>query len=628
MTGQGPPRATNRARIGPSATGVAFRRIRSLVVVYGLCVLLAVGQLVNIQVVNAEEYSERGARQRERLIDLPASRGRVYDRNGEVLATSVDSVTIVANPRVFQPWESQPGTRVLPAVAIPEAAARIAPVIGRSEEHVAAQLSRDSHFAYLARQLDWEVGEAVRALGLRGIDVLTEPRREYPTGGLAAHVVGFTGIDGDGLQGLEAVYDDVLRGEPGQLAVERAPSGLEIASGFRHLTEAVPGTDVVLTLDREIQHAAERAAAGAVEAHSARGASVVVLDARTFDVLAMASAPGFDPNDRREADADAWRNRAVTDTFEPGSSQKAFTFAAAIEEGLVAAATRIDVPATLRVSDHEFSDLSTRTTPDLSVAEILERSSNVGTIIIAQRLGAQRLHDHLRAFGYGQRTGLGFPGEAAGQLMPHENWWGTSLPTIAIGQGVSVTLLQLAAGYGTLANDGMSVHPRLLRGTIGSDGQLVPTAPGEVQRVVSESTAAQVRDMLVRAVDGEHATGALARVPGYSVGGKTGTARKPNADGPGYSDHYVATFAGFAPASDPRVIVAVMVDEPTPIFGGVVAAPLFSEVMLAALRARGVAPDRVEGTLEAAIGQAREQAIAAAGLEDPGGDGADATPAG
>ncbi|MEX0952607.1 MAG: penicillin-binding protein 2 [Nitriliruptoraceae bacterium] len=626
MTATGPRPASSGTRIGPRAAGLAFRRIRSLVVVYGLCVLLAVGQLVNIQIVNAEEYAERGARQRERLIDLPASRGRVYDRNGEVLATSVDSVTIVANPRVFQPWESEPGTRVLPAVSIEEAAARIAPVIGRSEQHVADQLSRDSHFAYLSRQLDWEVGEAVRALGIRGIDVLTEPRREYPTGGLAAHVVGFTDIDGVGLQGLESVYDDVLRGLPGQLAVERAPSGLEIASGFRRLTEAVAGTDVVLTLDREIQHAAERAAAAAIEEHSALGASVVVLDARTFEVLAMASAPGFDPNDRQQVDVEAWRNRAVTDAFEPGSSQKAFTFAAAIEEGLVGAATRIEVPATLQVSDHEFSDLSTRSTPDLSVAEILERSSNVGTIMIAQRLGAERLHDYLRAFGYGERTGLGFPGESAGQLMPHENWWGTSLPTIAIGQGVAVTLLQFAAGYGVLANDGVALDPRLLRGTIGHDGRLVPTATTEGRRVVSADTAAEVRGMLVRAVDGEQATGTLARLPGYSVGGKTGTARKPNTDGPGYSDQYVATFAGLAPASDPRIIVAVMVDEPTPIYGGVVAAPLFREVMLAALRARGVPPDRADGTLEAAIGDAREQAVVAASQETPVVDGLEPGP--
>jgi cell division protein FtsI (penicillin-binding protein 3) len=590
-----------------------------MLLIYALAVLLTVGKLVEVQVLNATEYSDRGVRQRARTIDLQATRGRIYDREGDVLATSVQAATVYADPRVFRGTETPDGLPVPPAADAAAVAQELAPLLGRDPGELEELLGRDAHFVYLRRQLDHERGQEIQALALPGIGVLTEPRRVYPAGGLAGQVVGFTGIDGEGLQGLEAQYDSILRGQPGMLVLERAPGGLDIASGMRELVPPDAGTDLVLTIDREIQHAAERAAAGAIDEFNAVGASVLVYEVGTGDILAMASVPSYDPNARGDEEPADRRNRAVTDVFEPGSTQKALTIAAAIEEGLVTSTTRLDVPVGINIGGSRFTDSSERPAQRMTLAQIMERSSNVGTIQVAQELGPERLESYLRSFGYGTATDLGFPGESPGLLMPHESWWGTSLPTIAIGQGVAVSLLQLATAYGTLANDGEAVSPRLVRGTVGDDGRLTPSAAPSTERIVSAATARQVQQMLELAVSGEHGTGARAAVEGYRVAGKTGTARKPSADARGYSGEYIATFVGFAPVEDPRIVVAVMVDEPRPFYGGLVAAPVFSQVMEAALIARQVPPDHAGRSLPDAIRAAQalaeRHAIAAAEAE-------------
>jgi cell division protein FtsI (penicillin-binding protein 3) len=608
MTQQPPAsrrRDTRPIALRRTSTEVGVRRIRWLLLIYGLLFMITFGSLVNVQVVNAPDYADRSVRQRARTVELVATRGRVYDREGDVLATSVQSATIYADPRAYRPTETPDGLPVPPAATAAEVAAELAPIVGVDVGTLTERLSRDAHFVYVARQLDWEVGERIRELGLPGIALLNEPRRVYPAAGLAGQVVGFTGIDGEGLQGLESQYDRILRGRPGMLAFEQAPGGLDIASGARELVPPEAGTDLVLTLDREIQHAAERAAADAVEEFSARGASVLVLEVGTGDVLAMASAPTFDPNHRREEDRANWRNRAVTDVFEPGSTQKALTVAAAIEEGLIDARTTMPVETGIRIGGKTFTDAYPHPTETWSVTEIMERSSNVGTIKVAQALGEERLDHYLREFGYGRPTGVGFPGEGGGLLMSTSNWWATSLPTIAIGQGVAVTLVQLANAYATLANDGVAVQPRVVRGTVGEDGRLTPAAAPSTREVVSAETARQVREMLEAAVIGEHGTGARAAVPGYSVAGKTGTARKPNEGARGYSSEYIATFVGFAPVEEPRLVIAVMVDEPRPFYGGIVAAPVFREVMGAALHALRVVPDGGSRSLEDVLLEAR-----------------------
>jgi cell division protein FtsI (penicillin-binding protein 3) len=589
------------------AAEVGVRRIRWLLVIYGLVLLLAVGQLILIQVVRAEEYADRGVRQRALTVELPSTRGRMYDREGDVLATSVQAATIYADPRVFR-GEATPDGIAEDVTDAPSAAAQLAPLLGLRASTIEERLLRPGNFAYLARQLDHEVGVAVGELELPGIGVLVEPKRIYPAGRLAGQVVGFTDIDGEGLQGLERLFDPILRGQPGMLALERAPGGLDIASGMRELIPASVGSDLVLTIDREIQYAAERAAEAAVAEFNAAGASVTVLEVGTGEVLAMASAPLFDPNERRRGDEERWRNRPATDVFEPGSVQKTLTVAAAIEEGLVDRDSPIPVPFALQVGGKTFTDAFGHADEVWPLYKVIERSSNTGAIHVAQQLGPETLEEYLRAFGYGRPTGGGFPNESPGMLMPHESWWDTSLPTIAIGQGVAVTQLQLANAFATIANDGVAVPPRVVRGTVDEDGRLVPSNVGDDVRVLSSETAAEVREILEHPIQGEQGTGTRAQIPGYRVAGKTGTARKANPDGPGYSNAFFGTFVGFAPADDPRLVVAVMLDEPQPIYGGLVAAPVFREVMSEALTALQIPPDTASGSLAGALesaGQAR-----------------------
>jgi cell division protein FtsI (penicillin-binding protein 3) len=586
-------------------------------VLYGLVLLMIVGQLVTIQVVRADEYADRGVRQRARTVELPATRGRIYDREGDVLATSVQAATIYADPRVFRGEPTPDG--VLDDV--PDAgrtAAQLAPLLGMPASTIEARLQRGGNFAYLARQLDHEVGVAVAELELPGIGILAEPKRVYPAGELAGQVVGFTDIDGQGLQGLENHYDPILRGRPGMLALERDPRGHDIASGMRELVPPSVGSDLVLTVDREIQHVAERAAAAAVEEFNAAGASVTVLEVGTGEVLAMASAPLFDPNERKPGDQQRWRNRPATDVFEPGSVQKTLTVAAAIEEGLVDRDSPIPVPYALQVGGKTFTDAYGHPDETWPLYKVIERSSNTGSIHIAQQLGEETLEEYLRAFGYGRSTGSGFPGESPGMLPPHESWWDTSLPTIAIGQGVAVTQLQLANAFATIANDGVAVPPRVVRGTVDEDGRLVPGNAGEPTRVLSAEAAAEVREILEYPIIGEQGTGTRAQIPGYRVAGKTGTARKANPDGPGYSSEFFGTFVGFAPADDPRLVVAVMLDEPQPIYGGLVAAPVFQEVMGAALTALRIPPNPATGSPTTAFEAAERRAASARAAQQEG----------
>lgn len=579
----------NHSSLVKSCTEPAVLRLRAAFVCGLIVVLLASAKLVDIQVFNAEAYAETSVRQRVRTVALPATRGRIYDRDGEVLATSVDAATIYADPRAFRASVTTSGIALPAAADAAIVAQSLAGLLGVAPDELQERLTRDAHFVYLGRQLPFETGEAIRALQIPGIGVLTEPKRVYPGGMLAAQILGFTGVDGEGLQGLEQRFDSVLVGEPGTLVMERALGGLEIPSGTRDLVPATVGTDVVLTIDRQIQHAAEVAANEAMERHSASGASVVVIDVANGDILAMASTPGFDANSRQMFDGDSYRNRAATDMFEPGSAQKVFTLAAAIEEGFVSASTVMDTPLAITIHNKRFGEIYRREDQAFTLTEILASSSNVGTIMIAQELGADRLDRYLRAFGFGASTSSGFPGEASGMLLARNAWSGTSLPTIAIGQGIAVTLLQLASGYATIANDGLAVQPNIVRGTVGTDGRLSPVDQTQSRRVLSPRTSRQMRNMLEEAVSGDLGTGKNAIIEGYRVGGKTGTARKPAQNARGYSADYVATFVGMAPIDNPRFVVAVMVDEPKgAYYGGAVAAPAFRDVMETALISRRV----------------------------------------
>jgi cell division protein FtsI (penicillin-binding protein 3) len=446
-------------------------------------------------------------------------------------------------------------------------------------------------FVYLARQLSPEEAEPIREADLPGVYFLTEPKRVYPAGGLVVHVIGIVrSDDNEGLEGLELQYDRALAGTPGELLVERDPEGLVIPQGEYRVVPAEQGSDLVTTIKVEVQYAAEQALIRGMARTGAKSGSIVVIDPTTGEILAMVNLPAYDPNDREAVPRGAIRNRAVTDVFEPGSTQKAVTVSGALEFGLVTPATSFDIPDEIEIQDTVFEDFTVH--PDrLTVTQIVTHSSNLGTILLGDLMGAPRLHDALSAFGEGAQTGIDFPGEAAGVLRPAEEWCLTTcLAGTSIGYHVSVTPLQMAMVYAAIANDGVWVQPHLVKEIVDGSGSRQVIVPEERQ-VISARTARQVRAMLEAVV--ESGTGSLAAVAGYRVGGKTGTTEKYLSDTQSYSEEdVVASFIGMAPVDTPRVVIAVVLDGPVDdASGGRGAAPIFAEVMLAALHQLGIPPD-------------------------------------
>lgn len=559
----------------PRRTGNA--RLMSVGIVLVLVWTLVGYRLTVVQGARAEEFAAQGYDQRLERRTLAADRGTIFDRDGRELAVTVDATTVYANPR---------------EIVDPLAVARIlAPLVGRDTLALAADLEADTTFLYVARQLDTTIGTRIREARLPGIYLLTEPKRVYPAGSLTAQLVGFVRTDDNqGLEGLELYYDTALAGRPGSLLVERNPQGLVIPQGEYQVEPAEPGSDLVLTIKTEIQYAAERALADALDRTGAASGSVVVVDPATGEVLAMVTLPSFDPNDRSTITDSVVRNRAVTDVFEPGSTQKVVVISGALESDLVLPTTRFEIPDKIGIQDTVFEDF-TEHDDVLDVTQIVTHSSNLGTILIGELLGARRMHTFMLAFGEGRATGIDFPGEAPGVVRPPEEWCITTcLAGTSIGYHLAVTPLQMAMVYATIANDGVWVQPRLVREVVDGTGIRVPAA-GIERRVLSASTAQDMRAMLRSVV--EHGTGSLARVPGYQVGGKTGTTEKYLEASQRYSeDDVVASFIGMAPIDDPRVVVAVVLDSPQrDASGGRGAAPVFAEVILAALNQLGVAPD-------------------------------------
>ncbi|HUG84382.1 MAG TPA: penicillin-binding protein 2, partial [Euzebya sp.] len=552
-----------------------------LLVAYLLLVLIMGWRLVAVQLVDADIYASWAHQQTQREATLPAPRGALTDREGEPLAMSLAAATVFANPRVLA--EADIDLYVL--------ASQLSELLGSPIEPLVESLTSDRAFVYLGRQLPRAVGEAVTAMQLPGIGVIEEPTRIYPAERIASQVIGWAGLDNNGLAGIELQYDEALAGTDGTLLFETAPGGVEISAAPREVEPALPGVDVRLTIDREVQFTTEEILAAAVERYDALGGSAVVLDVETREILAMASVPSVAPDAFADADPYDRRNRAVTDVFEPGSINKVITIAGALEDGVVGPDHGFDVPSSITIGPDTFSDSDPHPTAWWSTRDIMARSSNVGTIRIAQQLGAQRLYDYVTDFGLGQPSGLSFPGESRGLLAPVEDWYSSSLPTIAIGQGVAATLLQTAQVFAVIAGGGEHLPASLVQGTVDAGGTFSPAPPREPRRVVSADTARIVSEMLVQVVESEVGTGSRAAVPGYRVGGKTGTAQKPLEGERGYAeDAYIATFVGFAPVEDPQVVVAVMLDEPTPYYGGLSAAPTFAEIMEFALRDQRVAP--------------------------------------
>jgi cell division protein FtsI (penicillin-binding protein 3) len=549
-----------------------------LLVVLGVLFAVVVGRLVMIQGVSPDKYVAVGESQRLRDVVLPAGRGAMFDRNGRDLALTIPQKTVWANPHL---------------VTDPLAAAKaLSPVLHVDEAVLGDRLSRDAGFVYLARKVDDKIVDEVKKLRLSGVFFLDEPKRFNPAGDLAAPLLGVVGTDNEGLSGLELQYEKKLKGTPGELRVERDPYGNEIASGDRSFTPARPGDDLVLTIDRSLQYETEKALSEEIVKSNSKGGTAVVMDPKTGEILAMANLT-YDGGDSGKPPYPSINNTAVTNVYEPGSVNKVITIAAALEEGLVEPDTTLSVPDHMRVADHVFSDHDPHPLKQWTVTDIMATSSNIGTIMIGKQLGKTRLDAYLRKFGLGSKTGLGFPGEPRGLLLDPKKWSGTSIGTVPIGQGLAVTALQMLGAYNTVANGGVLVTPKLVKATVEGDGTQVPTAQSPRRRVVSEKTASQVTNMLTEVV--KEGTGTEAAIDGYTVAGKTGTARKPYKGG--YKQGaYLATFAGFVPAENPRLSAIVVLDEPAQMYGGLVSAPVFAKVAQYGLRLFRIPPPRPQST--------------------------------
>ncbi len=533
-------------------------------------------RLVTLQVVEAPRFSALAANQRERVIEFPARRGAIFDRNGESLAVSLDYSMIFTDPAHVED--------------VAAAAEALAPILKMPVAELALKLSgasEDDRFEYIARQVPPDTVKRVKALNIPGIYFESEPKRYYPGDRLAAHVLGHVNVDGTPFGGVEGAYNAILQGKPGQMMLEQDPAGRMLPQAEYKQTRAQPGRSLLLTIDKEIQYFTENALVEAVGRYSASGGSAIVMRVGTGEILAMANAPSFDPNRAGEFDPAALRNRAVTDVYEPGSAFKIVTASAALEERVVTPKTSFTVADNIQVADRVIHDSHGHATERMTVSEIIEQSSNVGTIQIGLKLGGRKLDRYMKRFGFGRPTGLDFPGESPGIMLRRKDWSGSTIATLPMGQGVAVTPLQMTAAYQAIANDGVWVEPKLLYSTMAPSGEMSTASPPTTKRIISERTARQMRKILTRVV--KQGTGVEAQIPGYQVAGKTGTAQKP-APGGGYGSTYVGSFGGFAPASRPEIVVFVMLDEPSPIWGGMTAAPTFRAISEFVLRHLGVSP--------------------------------------
>ena len=545
------------------------RRIRLLLGVFALVFAGTLARAVWLQGVQASTLEQMASRQHQATTEIPAGRGTIFDRTGEPLAIGEQATTVYADPRsVKHPRQ----------VALAAAKA-----LGLNAEKLYPLLAdRSRHFVYVKRKAEPAKAAELEKLKLPGLGFYAEELRYYPQRGVAAHVLGYAGIDNKGLEGLERSLDKSLIGKPGTQTTVTDPAG-QVIDVISTKPERA-GDDVFLTIDHRIQANAETVLRETVKQWGAKGGTAIVLDPRDGAVLAMAVAPGFNANAFGSATADRRRNRAVTDVYEPGSTFKVVTVAAALSEKVVAPSTAFTLPTSIRVADRIIHEHEPRPTQRMTVAQILSQSSNVGTITLAQMLGRSRVEHWISRFGYGKSTGVDAPGESRGLLPSY--WSGSTIGNVPIGQGIGVTPIQMATAYAAIANGGVMHVPHLVE-RIGNER----ATRSQGRRVISRTVSAQMMAMLRDVVSAEGGTGAAAKVPGYTVAGKTGTAAKPVPGG--YStSRYVASFVGVVPAKDPRLVVLVQIDEPHgAIWGGVVAAPAFAEIARSSLVELEVAPD-------------------------------------
>ncbi|MFB7539740.1 peptidoglycan D,D-transpeptidase FtsI family protein [Streptomyces zaomyceticus] len=584
-------------------------RLRLVSLGLTLVMLAFVVRLLQVQAVDASAYAAKADKYRFQEYTLSAERGEITDRNGIALAASVDAYDITADPQLFTPEESK-----VPD-APEQAAALLAPLLGKEPAELAKKLrTPKSRYTLLARKQTPQVWnqikdlrrvygqKAQRSAGGNGVNllggVLSEPstKRVYPNGELAAGILGYVNAEGKGAGGVESMLDPALAGQDGKIRFTQS-GGRQVPTAGSRGTPAVPGSDIELTIDRDIQWAAQQAITEQVQKSKADRGYVIVQNTRTGEVLAMANAPGFDPNDLSAANAASMGNAALQDAYEPGSTSKVMSMAAVLEEGKAAPDTHVTVPNRLHRGDRLFKDDVDHKTWYLTLNGVLAKSSNIGTILATGQLGATQaesnrvLHGYLRKFGIGSPTGLRYPGETPGILAKPQDWSTSQQYTIPFGQGLSVNAMQAASVYSTIANGGVRVEPTLVRGTKGPDGRFTPAPKAKESRVVSERTADTLAKMLESVVDDREGTGTRAAIPGYRVAGKTGTANRVDPELGRYKG-YTASFAGFAPADDPEITVYCAIQNPTKgsYFGGQICGPIYKKVMEFALKTLHVAP--------------------------------------
>jgi len=575
-----------------SRPDVSFGRALLVAAVIGFWMFAVSARLVYLQVSQHDGLVNRARQQQQNALETIAQRGDLLDRQQRELARSIQTVSLFVDPDGLQSGD------------LLCTASGLAKALGEKESDLLKELTdaqnEKRRFIWMARRLDAEQAAPILSLNLPGLNSILEPKRYYPNGSLAAHALGFVGLDGQGLGGVEQAYNAKINGEPGRLFLEKDATGKPYES-FE--IAAKQGETVVLTIDQAIQYQTERALQSAVERTHAKSGSVIVLDPRSGEILALANAPSFDPNNVSASPADNRRNWALQNIYEPGSTFKIVAFSAAIEKKLAKPEDKIDCQmGAITVAGRVIHDHKRFGT--LTLAEALAKSSNIAAIKLGLRVGNESMYDFMTRFGFGSKTGIELPGETSGLLRKVANWQPSSIGSIAMGQEVGVTPVQMAAAFGALANDGMRIAPHLVREIRNSSGQIVYTANPEQRRVVSAETAIALRGMLEGVT--LNGTAKKAQLDGYSAAGKTGTAQKIDPKTRTYSrTKFIGSFVGFAPVNNPQVVVIVVIDEPTGAYhGGDVAAPVFREIAEQILPGMGVMPDVETKSVPALIAQA------------------------
>jgi cell division protein FtsI (penicillin-binding protein 3) len=546
------------------------------------------GRLFQLQGLDASVLAAKALKSRSTTDALQARRGDILDASGAVLATTVERRNITVDQTLVPAYNAKKSKLPAAQKGVAGAAQALAPVLGLSVPALLSDLTGTRRFGYVIKDVDPSVWRAVAQLKIPGLYSESANRRTYPAGQVAASVIGFLGSNGTPLSGIERTTNSLLQGTNGQFTYEKGKNGQQIPTGQSAETEPVSGRDVQLTIDRDLQWKTQQALAAAVKSTGAKGGSAVILDTRTFDVLALADAPTFNANAPGDSPAADRENRALTDVFEPGSTSKVITAAAAIQEGKATPGTRLTVPGVIHRGGKSFHDAEQHGTERLTLAGVLAKSSNIGAIKIGERLSPSTMYSYLTKFGLGRPTGVGLP-ESRGILAPAQEWNNSQRYTVLFGQGLSVTALQSAAVFATVANNGVRITPRLVKAVSNADGQLQARPQGTKTRVISTRTAQQLRLMLESVVGGD-GTAIKASIPGYRVAGKTGTADFYDQKCSCYNG-YTASFVGMAPADKPRLVVAVFLQQPVHgHYGGTVAAPVFQDVMTYALSRMAVPP--------------------------------------